>query len=57
MTKTKVVKTEEGWALYLDEKTWVADFSSKTVALYFVKLIDTDNLLKYLVLGQRALEE
>ena len=55
MTNVRIEKAEYGWALYVG-KDWVADFSSKTVALYISQLLDSDNLLRYLVLGERSLE-
>jgi hypothetical protein len=55
-TQVKVVKDGEGgWAIYVSQE-WVADFSSEAVALYFTKLLETDSLLRYLVLGKRSLE-
>ena len=49
MLDTRIGKADSGWALYLGKK-WVADFSSKTVALYFEKLLNSDPLLQHLVL-------
>jgi hypothetical protein len=47
MLNTRVVKSEEGWAVYIDKK-WIADFTSKALALYFERLLDSDLLLQHL---------